>query len=132
MIRNTLALLALVVLASAWRPSWIPPLSDDTCGFSRADGLACLRAHVDANHDDRITSDELSVAIANYLPAYLRALSWFAGTDKALRDCDANGDGVLTPSDWNTVSATCMPTQATLCTLQWLCSRAEAAASQPK
>ena len=103
----------------------MPPLSDDTCGFTRSDALQCMRKYVDSDHNDRITTAELEESITKYAPAWMRALSWFVGVERVMEDCDYNEDGVLTPRDLELSTEKCFPKQENLCTFEWFCNRAK-------
>lgn len=116
-------LLLCVCAASA---SWFPPNDDVTCGFTRADALACAMKHGDQNHDNMLTQSEITRAMNTLVPRYIRVLAWFKGIDlkRTLKDCDYNGDGVLTPRDWEMSKKTCMPRQQDLCKFKWFCDQA--------
>jgi hypothetical protein len=112
-------------LAVAWRPSWVPPIWDESCTFGRNDAFACITKYIDVSpKNDQITKSEIDAAIATYAPAYVRALSWFVGTEKVFSSCDYNKDGVLTPRDWKLSGEHCLPHKRNLCTMQWFCNRA--------
>lgn len=119
-------LLFLLPLAFSWRPSWVPPIWDDSCSFTRDQAYDCLVKYVDVDpKDERVTKKEVDAAIKAYAPAYVRALSWFVGTQKVFSACDYNKDGVLTPRDWKLSVGHCLPHKRNLCTMQWFCNRAE-------
>ena len=108
--------------------SWLfPPTSDNKCGFTRGDALNCVIRHGDLNHDGQLTRDEIRHALNTLVPGYIKPLSWFAGMTmtRIMKDCDVDGNGVLTPRDWEMSKKTCMPTQETLCMLKWFCDRAD-------
>jgi hypothetical protein len=101
----------------------------DTCGYTRADGLACIARYVDVNHDKEISAAEFERAKARYLPTQARLVAWAAhkmGYDITLKDvlngCDvAPKDGHLTLSDWEGGAKTCLPGKGDLCKLKTVC-----------
>lgn len=104
----------------------------DTCGFTRVNALACLKRHVDANHDGIIDAAEFERAKRLYMPARARAAMWVArqfGYDvtlaQVMKDCDADKDGKFTQKDWLASAKTCLPTAADLCKLKTACDLAE-------
>lgn len=101
----------------------------DTCGYTRADGLACIARYVDVNHDKEISPWEFERAKARYLPTQARLVAWAAhkmGYDITIKDvlngCDvAPKDGHLTLSDWEGGAKTCLPGKGDLCKLKTVC-----------
>jgi len=120
-----LLLLLFASLACGWRPSWVPPIHDTDCTFTRADSYECLRRYVDVHpKDDQITKQEVQEAITKYMPMYLRPLFWWAGSvDSVFEQCDYDKNNVLTPRDWELSNKTCMPIKESWCTVQWFCNR---------
>jgi hypothetical protein len=119
---------ACLTLGYGWRPSWVPPLHDTDCTFTRADSYECLRRYVDVNpKDDRITKTEVQEALKKHLPLYLRPLFWWSSSvDGIFTQCDYDKNEVITPRDWEMSNKTCMPIKESWCTVQWFCNRAMA------
>ena len=124
--RKTLFILLAAIIVTV-NSSRFPPLHDSECGFTRSDALACTMKYGDLNHDNKLTADELDHALKTLVPWYLKPLKWIGGVTAArtMKDCDYNGDGVLTPRDWKLSAETCMPTQENLCAYKWFCDRAK-------
>lgn len=108
----------------------------DGVAFSRADVMACMLDATDTNHDGRITPAEMQAAVDTYLWWYERWLvKLVGGVADVLRDCDTDGDGVVTYSDMLHSEVTCLPlTDADgneldgMCKVKtYLCDRATAA-----
>ena len=101
----------------------------DTCGFTRADGLACIARYVDVNHDKEISPWEFERAKHKYLPTQARLAAWAAHKfgyditiDDVMNGCDvAPKDGHLTLSDWEGGAKTCLPGKGDLCKLKTVC-----------
>ena len=102
-------------------PTYLPPRNDATCGFTRDQAYQCIVAHVNTDGDQVISKPEVDAAIRNIAPWYIRALSWFVGTGDVFRDCDYDGNGVVSPRDWEMTADTCLGTPEGRCTFQWFC-----------
>lgn len=50
----------------------------DTCGFTRADALQCIKQYVDENHDGKISCEEFERAKDLFMPPRLKAAMWVA------------------------------------------------------
>lgn len=115
--------LLFVSLAAA---SWFPPMSDESCAFTRDDTFKCLEKYVDTNpHDQQITNAEIDAALSKYLPTYLKPVLWWIGTDGIMKDCDYDKNGVITPRDWMLAQHTCLAEKKNQCTMAWFCDRAK-------
>jgi hypothetical protein len=63
---------------------------------SKQDAFNCIQRTLDTNNDNRVVPEELH-KVYNYLPWWKRVpFDLFGGTDQVIRDCDQNGDRVLT------------------------------------
>jgi len=117
--------LVLLSLSSAWRPSWMPPINDEDCTFTREDSYNSLVRRVDVNpKDQKISRTEIDEAIVKYAPYWIRALSWFVSVNGILDACDANKDGFVTRQDWLATDKTCLPLKKNWCLIQWFDNRA--------
>ena len=116
-------LLAIVGFSSgSYCPTYLPPRGDETCGFTRDDALKCIMDHVNTDGNDFISYDEVTAAIANYAPWYIRMLSWMINTKEVFDDCDYNNDSRITRRDWIMSKDTCLGDQASLCTFSMVLS----------
>tara|TARA_B110000090_G_scaffold203171_1_gene247369 strand:- start:280 stop:606 length:327 start_codon:yes stop_codon:yes gene_type:complete len=71
--------------------------------------IKCFYQKCDLNHDHKIDRGELSGAIDSYLPWWQRIpFHVFGGIDQILKDCDANGDEILTTKEAFEMSKTCL------------------------
>jgi hypothetical protein len=63
---------------------------------STQDAFNCIQHTLDTNNDTRIVPEELH-KVYNYLPWWKKIpFDLFGGIDQVIRDCDQNGDMVLT------------------------------------
>lgn len=70
----------------------LTPVDAGRCSTMARDTLlGCFSNHIDANHDGRITRDEI--------PSFTKP--WFFDM------CDLDHDGALTEADWNAENACC-------------------------
>ena len=80
-----------------------------TACISKQAAVDCFYNKADNNKDGTITRQELTKAINDHLPWWeVKAFEFFGGTERILRDCDANQDGILTPSEAMEMSDTCL------------------------
>lgn len=107
------------------------PTNDD-CGYTRLDALACIKKHIDRNGDGEITNDEFEYAKAHFMPKQIQTLSkivkkigWDYTLDNIKPNCDANKDGRFTVDDWMGSAKTCLPGKADLCKFQFVCKLAD-------
>ena len=85
-------------------------LSAHSCQ-SRESALECFYKKADRNHDGFISVSELEHAINHYLPWYERyPFKMFGGIEKILKDCDANGDRLLSKDESILTEKTCLET----------------------
>jgi len=111
-------------LSVAWRPSWMPPLHEEDCTFTRQDSYDCLVKYVDVNpKDGQITLTEADEALKKYLPTWMKPIFWFTDASSIFKECDYDKNGVLTPRDWEMSNKTCLPIKESWCTVQWFCKR---------
>jgi Ca2+-binding EF-hand superfamily protein len=77
--------------------------------ISKEEAIQCFYGVADSNNDGMVTKDELKKAIGDHLPWWqVKAFDFFGGTDRIVRDCDANQDGILTAAEAVTMSDTCL------------------------
>ena len=119
--------LFLSITSSSWyRPSWVPPIWDVTCTYTREDVFNCFKVYVDTSpKDEQITKTEIEQALGKYLPTYLKPLIWGADTGTILDSCDFDHNGVITSRDWMLSKQRCLPFKNNWCTAQWFCERAQ-------
>ena len=132
----------LVLVGCAWA-SWLTDLgaralgfeTSDTCGFTRADALVCIKTYVDVNHDGEIQYSEFERAKRLYMPYRARMLmkvakrlnsDWDVTLPQVLAGCDVNHDGKFTEWDWIHGAKTCLPGKGDLCKLKTACDQAAA------
>jgi hypothetical protein len=121
-----LLLLFLSVNALSWRPSWMPPVWDKSCAFTRTDAMNCFAKYVDVEpRDGGITPNEIRLAINRYSTPPIRALFWGIGTKQTMAGCDADHNGVITAKDWVESAHKCLPSHENMCSVKWFCDRAE-------
>ena len=151
-------LLILLVLARGnWITSHLESLAakavgfdvSDTCGFTRADALECIKKHVDFDKNQRISCEEFVRAKALFLPPRLRILlsmtteitGWDIKFESVLWGCDGNRDCVFDVRgknilllkslclsfflDWDESKKTCLPGKSDLCKLETACNIAK-------
>jgi hypothetical protein len=128
---NVIVLLFLltIVTGSWYRPSWIPPITDTDCTFTRTDVYNAFLKHVDVNpKDNKITELEINEVLRKYLPMYLKPLIWGANIHQIFESCtlDKGKKGYITPKDFRDTHNACFPTKASWCTVQWFNERIEA------
>lgn len=112
---------------ASWRPSWVPPLHETDCKFTRQDSYDCLVKYVDVNpKDGQITLAEADEALHQYLPTWMKPIFWFTDASSVFKECDYDKNGVLTPRDWIMTNATCLPIKESWCTVEWFCERIKA------
>lgn len=119
----------LVVLPALSRGAW---LWDTDCGFTRDDSLACIERHVDTNHDGKVTAAEVEEARHRYggktLAFVQWLISWFKidiSTEKIMKDCGADKDGIMTKEGWEKSAETCLPNPWGRCQLKKVCDYAD-------
>lgn len=101
--------------------SFMPSIWDESCSYTRADVLHCIRQHLDTNRDNKIAVMELEI----FTRTRFTPLRWFM--DRYMKtlwaDCDFNRDGTLTLRDWKLSEKTCFPHKRSWCTAQWFCDK---------
>lgn len=114
-------LLLFVVCVFGYNPnSWLPPIWDETCSFSREDARKAIELYVDVNpKDNQITAKEIDEALEKYKTWYLRPVLLVYNSRDVLRDCDYDKNGAITPRDFMLAKDTCFPNKASWCTIQW-------------
>jgi len=71
----------------------------------------CVFQKADQNNDQQLSTDEITTAIETFVPWYERmALNMIGGVNRIFKDCDANGDGVLTLPEIQSRPTTCFDT----------------------
>ena len=136
--RALIVLLCVVALSHGWSLSQfyydvMPPITDESCGFTRQDAAKCLAKYVDvAPRDGGISPKEVRLAIKSYSSAPIRALFWGLGTKQIYKACDADHNGRITMKDWFKTSKTCLPFKRNMCSLEWFCKRAEKMYKSPR
>lgn len=71
--------------------------------------IDCFYGIADKNNDGHVTRNELEQVIDNHLPWWQRTPFYvFGGIDRVMNDCDANKDGVLTPTEAWALKNTCL------------------------
>ena len=117
-----------------WHPAWMPPINDNTCTFTRDDGLACLTKFVDVSpKDGAISRSEVDLALKTYSSYLVRkTVRWIGGIERIMKDCDHDHNGLITAKDWIDSKNTCMPFKKNMCQLEWFCKRAEKMAEEKK
>jgi Ca2+-binding EF-hand superfamily protein len=76
---------------------------------SKKQSIECFYNIADTNSDGRITENELSKVISEYLPWWQwKAFELFGGTKRVIRDCDENLDGILTEKEAYDMDKTCL------------------------
>lgn len=120
-------LLLLVFVVVSQSRSWLPPVWDETCTYTRHDVYECLRKYVDVNpKDDQITKKEIDDALSKYMSAWMKPLFWLSsGSEGVMESCDADKNGVITPRDWEESKDKCLPTKANACSVEWFCLGAQ-------
>jgi hypothetical protein len=130
-----LTILAAVAISSARAGWW--PWSDDSpeCEFTCEQVVECVSEYVDTDSDGVVTIEELDAARARYTSNTEQVASWFASwftdaTNSATiaSNCDTNGDGRLTPSDFAVPTKKCLPNQHDRCMIKDVCDKAAQAA----
>lgn len=117
----------LIASCTAWRPSWMPPIYDESCTFTRDDTYQCLNTYVDINpKDGQITADELNAALDKSLPVWMKPFFWATSSEKIMGTCDYDKNGVITARDWMLSKKTCLALKSNWCTADWFCKRAKA------
>lgn len=123
-------MLLLFLATSAHALSWWGWTNyDPHCKYSRMDAVQCFEKYVDLNHDGVITANEVEAAKTRYITGafkwFLRIISWEVDTStaKIFHDCDYNHDGKFTQDDFIKSKKTCIPTQAGLCMIKYVCDR---------
>ena len=107
-------------------------------GFTRQDALHCIEEYVDIDpKDGQISVHELEVARSKYLSGWQKAASWVASwftddysNEMILHNCDANGDGIFTPSDFEQATQHCLPDERSVCMMKGICDTAAAEKSK--
>lgn len=100
--------------------SWLPPIFDETCSFTREDARKAIEFYVDVNpNDNQITKQEIIDGIDKYLKWWMRPVLLKYNADSVLEDCDYDKNGVITPRDFKLAENTCFPNKASWCTIQW-------------
>ena len=127
--------LLLILLLSSTVDAWslskyyyqvMPPITDESCSFTRTDALHCFNKYVDVNpHDGGISPQEAQDAISRYSTPPIRALFWGWGSSQIFKACDTDKNGLITAKDWIESEKTCMPHKKNMCSLEWFCKRAE-------
>lgn len=114
-------LLLFVVYAFAYNPnSWLPPIWDKTCSFTREDARKAIELYVDVNpKDNQITAKEIDEALEKYKTWYLRPVLLVYNSKDVMRDCDYDQNGAITPRDFMLSEKTCFPIKESWCTIQW-------------
>lgn len=80
-----------------------------TACISKELAVQCFYGLADTNQDGMVELGELQKSIREHLPWWqTKAFDFFGGTDRIVRDCDANGDGILTPTEAMAMPATCL------------------------
>lgn len=124
------------VLFGGARASWWPWSDDDgpECEFSCEQVVECVSEYVDTNSDGIITIAELDAARSRYSSSAQQVASWFASwftdavkSETIASNCDTNGDGRLTPSDFSQPTEKCLPNQHDRCMVKEVCDKAAAA-----
>lgn len=80
--------------------------------LTRKAAMACAVRYIDTDHDNCISRAEATVAHKKFLTVIERAYLWVRGLptiDKAMEDCDVNGDGKVCQSDFDASVKTCLP-----------------------
>jgi Ca2+-binding EF-hand superfamily protein len=101
------------------------------CKFSREDAITCFSTYVDANHDGKITVEEIDEARTKYsgwsIWAVEKVAGWWVNTSTAvmIQDCDYDHDGVFTPEDFRRSYEHCVPNQYSLCLVEMVCTKAK-------
>lgn len=135
---RALILLCVAAVAHGWSLSSyyydiMPPISDESCTFTRQDAAKCLSKYVDvAPRDGAISPKEVRLAIKSYSTAPIRALFWGLGTHQIYKACDKDKNGVITMKDWFATAKTCMPYKKNMCSLEWFCKRAAKLYKNPR
>lgn len=81
------------------------------CSPSREDAQKCLVNYVDLDSNLEITQDEIDAARDRNLYAYEKFATWLlnaADNDEIMRKCDADGDRIITPTDFEVTLHTCL------------------------
>jgi hypothetical protein len=100
--------------------SWLPPIWDETCSFSREDVRKGMEEYIDVNpKDNQITAKEIDEALQKYKTWYLKPVLLIYNSKDVMRDCDYDKNGVITPRDFMLTAKTCFPNKASWCTIQW-------------
>ena len=140
MFRCLLLLCFLVTTQSMWVPQWVlngavralgfP--TTDKCGFTRADGLKCIKEYIDLNHDGEIDEKEFEYAKHHYTPTRMQKIEWAVEKlgwdytlDKIRPNCGEKKTGKFTPKAWIQRKKTCLPGKADLCKLEYVCKLAK-------
>ena len=121
-----LLVLFYVSYGSWYRPSWVPPITDTECTFTRTDVYNAMKKYVDVHpKDNKITEFEISEVLKKYLPLYLKPLIWGANIHQIFASCtlDNGKKGYITPKDFRDTWKTCFPNKANWCTVQWFNDR---------
>jgi hypothetical protein len=80
--------------------------------LSRKGALDCAIKYIDTDHDKCISRGEAAIAHKKFLTVMERAYLWIRGLptiDKAMLDCDTNGDSKVCQSDIDASTKTCLP-----------------------
>lgn len=130
-----LLLLLLLIMANAswWRPSWVPPIYDTDCTFTRNDVLIAMKQYVDVNpKDNRISPQEVQEALDKYLPTIWKPLIWGSSVEQVFDSCDADKNGFITSKDFRDSAKRCFPNKEGWCTVQWFRDRIVASQTKKK
>lgn len=120
--KSQIVVIFLFVTLSSAR-SWLPPIWDTSCKFTREDAFKCIQQTIDLNHDDQITREEVETAIGKIPYVIRKVWSWAMGIDGIFRVCDYDHNGIITPRDFKLSKDTCLAKKKYLCTVEWLCNQ---------
>ena len=104
--------------------SFLPPIWDTSCEFTRLEAKDCLEREMDTNEDGILTRDEIVAGLSKHvIPIFRPVLKWLK-MSSIMRDCDYDHDGIFTPDDFMKSYKTCAAKKSNLCTIKWFCDRA--------
>jgi hypothetical protein len=120
-------LLVIAFVSLSESRSWLPPVWDESCMYTRDDVYKCLKKYVDVNpKDNQITKKEIDDAMDKYMSTWMKPLFWLSsGSEGIMENCDADHNGVITPRDWEESKDKCLPFKRNFCSVQWFCEGAE-------
>lgn len=105
-------LFSVLLFVSASRATQQVCQCSDGSTFTREQAWICAMNVVDTNGDHKLDGPEIEAAKYTYLSWFERTVGWIAGPTKLsaiMKDCDNDGDNVITIADFEAKKKYCMP-----------------------